>query len=149
MSRACPTPDIAVAILDDVGESIEAGMVSLGIVRPTVGGRRLLSWLHVGWIGMFALAPVQIEVTARSFAHPAVHLIATDDNAGLGHFEQAVHVHECASATCSLWAPLPSNQAVLLLRDVKACLRAPDEDGAGLGPLEFERPPRGAAHVCT
>ena len=78
-------------------------MVSLGIVRPIVGGRQLLSWLLIGWIGMFALAPVQIEVTARSFAHPAVHLVAADD-AGFGPFEQAVHVRECASATCSLWA---------------------------------------------
>ncbi|HEV2575551.1 MAG TPA: hypothetical protein VGU72_27700 [Beijerinckiaceae bacterium] len=121
-------------------------MVSLGIVRPIVGGRQLLSWLLIGWIGMFALAPVQIEVTARSFAHPAVHLVAADD-AGFGPFEQAVHVHECASATCSLWAPLLLNQAVVLLRDVKARLRAPDEDGAGLGPLDFERPPRGAAQV--
>jgi len=125
-------------------------MALLGGLLPTDWGRRLLGWVFIAWISAFAGAPVQIGLAVQSASHPVVHSVGGDGGMVSGEPRSAMmHGHECNSPTCTLWVSPLSNQAIVILWDVKAVLRAPDEDGAGLGALAFERPPRGPALETT
>lgn len=120
-------------------------MASFGTVRPRHWGHRLLSWLFIASIAVYGLTSKPVDIAALSTLHPIVHLVDADETSGSGQSQSKSHVHECSGVACALWIPLLPSHAMAIQRDLKAVLRAPDEDGAGLGPMDLERPPRAVA----
>ncbi|CAD5292711.1 conserved hypothetical protein [Bosea sp. 46] len=132
-----------------IANRVEVGMVSRRIALPRDWGRRLMSWLLVAWIAASALTHVPAALADVSGSESAVHVAEGAAENASAQSPSAVHLHACSGATCPSSAPQLSDLSIAVLSDGKAMLHAPDEDGAGLGPSDFERPPRDAAGVST